>query len=130
MRLLGILFSPVGAWWRWAGQRQTTQGKVLAYGGPVAALLVIIIIASATGGGDDEGDTGQATPTAETATAESTGTTPTEAPDAIDTPLPAVTATPKPVAPTEPPPAEPPPTEAPPTEPPPTEPPSAGCDPS
>ena len=126
MRFLGILFSPVGAWWRWASQRQTTQGKVLAYSGPVAVLLVIIIIASVAGGGDDEGDTGQATPTAETATAEATDTTPTAAPDATRTPLTAPTDTPNPVAPTEPPPTEP----ALPTEPPPTEPPSAECDPS
>ena len=133
MGFFRVLFSPVGAWWRWAGQRQTTRGKVLAFGGPVAALLLIIIIASVAGGGDDEGDTGQATPTAETATAEATGipTTPTETPAAADTPLPAATDTPKPVAPTEPPPTEPaPPTEPPPAEPPPTEPPSAECDPS
>ncbi len=54
--MLATLFAPVGAYWRWAGQRQSTQGKVLAFGGPVAVVIVLIIIiwvASATGGGGD-----------------------------------------------------------------------------
>ena len=56
----GALFAPFAAYWRWAGQRESTQGKVAAYGGPVAAVIVLIIIisvASATGGGgDDDGE--------------------------------------------------------------------------
>ena len=47
-----------GAWWRWAGERPSTQGKVLAYGGPVAAIVIVIIIisvAASAGGGDGDG---------------------------------------------------------------------------
>lgn len=46
------------AWWRWAGERQTTGGKVLAYGGPIVGVLALIVIiavaASAPGGGGQE----------------------------------------------------------------------------
>ncbi len=53
--LLGTLLLPFGAYWRWAGSRETTQAKALAYGGPAAAVLVlVIIIAVATGGGDED----------------------------------------------------------------------------
>ena len=56
----GVFGAPVAAYWRWAGQRESTQGKVIAYGGPVVAVIVLIIIisvASATsGGGDGDGE--------------------------------------------------------------------------
>lgn len=84
MRFWGVLFSPIRAWWRWAGRRQTTLGKVLAYGAPFA-LLLVIIIASVAGGGED-GDTGQVAvqPT------EVAGrvTEPTQAPEPTATPEP------------------------------------------
>ena len=69
----GVFGAPVAAYWRWAGQRESTQGKVIAYGGPVVAVIVLIIIisvASATGGGGDgdgEQVAGQPTATAPTA---------------------------------------------------------------
>ena len=76
----GTLFAPVAAYWRWAGQRESTRGKVLAYGGPVAAVIVLIIIssvASATGGGGDgDGD------------GEQVAGQPTESPAPTDTPKP------------------------------------------
>ncbi len=54
----GALFAPLGAWWRWAGERPSTQGKVFAYGGPVAAIVILIIIISvaASGGGEADSD--------------------------------------------------------------------------
>ena len=95
--LWGTLFAPFAAYWRWAGQRESTQGKMLAYGGPVAALIVIIIIASAAGGGGGDGDgdgdgeqvAGQPTQgeqaTTATAPVQPTDTVP---PPATDTPAP------------------------------------------
>lgn len=56
----GTLFTPVSAYWRWAGQRHTTQTKILAYGGPIAGILILVIIisaAAAAGGGGDNEDT-------------------------------------------------------------------------
>ncbi len=58
--VFSVLLVPFAAWWRWAGQRETTQGKVLAYGGPIVGVIVLVIIisvAASTGGGDD-GDGG------------------------------------------------------------------------
>lgn len=54
----GALFAPFAAYWRWAGERPSTQGKVLAYGGPVAAVVILIIIISVAGsaGGGEDGD--------------------------------------------------------------------------
>lgn len=55
--LLGVLWAPVVAYWRWAGRRQTTLTKGLAYGSPVVALVTVIIViaaASAGGGGEEE----------------------------------------------------------------------------
>ena len=108
--LWGRLFTPFAAYWRWAGERPTTQGKVFAYGGPVAAILILIIIisvtASAGGGGDGDGEqvAGQPTEAApgdqepdDQETAE-----PTQPPEPTDTPEPeiesAVTAVPGAVA--------------------------------
>ena len=54
---LELLIKPIQAWWTWSGQRQTTWGKVLAYGGPlgvVIILIVIISVASASGGGNGD----------------------------------------------------------------------------
>ena len=88
----GALFAPFGAWWRWAGERPSTQGKVLAYGGPIAGVVVLIIIisvaASAGGGGDGGGEqvAGQST---EAAPADSSGqepAEPTQPPEPTDTP--------------------------------------------
>ncbi len=83
--LLGWLLSPVRAYWRWAGSRQTTQAKALAYGGPIASVLVlIIIIAVATsggGGGDEEGQpAAQAQPSPEAPAANGDETPAGEAP--------------------------------------------------
>lgn len=57
--LLGWLLSPVRAYWRWAGLRQTTQAKALAYGGPiVGAIALVIIVAVVAGGGGEEDEGG------------------------------------------------------------------------
>jgi len=97
--LLGWLLSPVRAYWRWAGSRQTTQAKALAYGGPIASVLVlIIIIAVATsggGGGDEEGQPAAqaqpsptAPPAAESPTAEAPAEEVQETPAGAETPEP------------------------------------------
>jgi len=53
--LLGWLLAPVRAYWRWAGSRQTTRAKALAYGGPIVGVIaLVIIVAVVAGGGGDE----------------------------------------------------------------------------
>ncbi|MCH8994846.1 MAG: DUF4352 domain-containing protein [Chloroflexi bacterium] len=94
--VFGVLFAPFGAWWRWAGERSSTQGKVLAYGGPVAAVIVLIIIisvASATGGGGDgdgEQVAGQPTEAAAVDTDDQESAEPTQPSEPTDTPEPEI----------------------------------------
>jgi hypothetical protein len=98
--LWGNLLLPFTAYWRWAGQRQTTPGKALAYGGPVAAVVVLIIIisaASASGGGgdgDSEQVAGQPTETAPAESGEANTAEPTLPPEPTEVPQP--TETPEP----------------------------------
>lgn len=56
--LLGWLLSPVRAYWRWAGSRQTTQAKALAYGGPIVGVIALVIIVAVVAGGGGEEDEG------------------------------------------------------------------------
>lgn len=49
--ILGVISATVTAWWRWAGQRESMRGKVLAFSAPFFILLVAIIVASTVGGG-------------------------------------------------------------------------------
>jgi hypothetical protein len=56
--LLGWLLSPVRAYWRWAGSRQTTQAKALAYGGPIVGVIALVIIIAVVAGGGGEEDEG------------------------------------------------------------------------
>lgn len=98
--LWGRLFAPFGAWWRWAGERESTQGKVLAYGGPVAAIVILIIIisvAASAGGGDDgeELTAGQPTEAADVdpddpEPADGEPAEPTQPPEPTDTPEPEI----------------------------------------
>ena len=99
--VFGALFAPFGAWWRWAGERTSTQGKVLAYGGPVAAIVILIIIisvaASAGGGGDDDGEqvAGQSTEaalgdTGDQEPVDQETAEPTQPPEPTDTPEPEI----------------------------------------
>ncbi len=79
--LLGTLLLPVSAYWRWAGSRLSTQTKVLAYGGPIAALLVVVIvIAVAAGGGGDEDEGGPAAQAQPSPTAPAGAESPTAEP--------------------------------------------------
>jgi hypothetical protein len=105
--ILRLTFAAVRAWWRWAGRRTSTWGKVLAYGGPIAVVLVIIIAAATSGSGGDDGDDNhaatlptqaqQATATATSEVTPSPEVTPTSeatpTPGAFETARPAVTAT-------------------------------------
>lgn len=56
--LLGWLLAPVRAYWRWAGSRQTTQAKALAYGGPIVGVIALVIIVAVVAGGGGEEDEG------------------------------------------------------------------------
>jgi len=75
-QLLKTISAPVRAYFRWAGRRQSTWTKALAYVTPLAVVLVVIIVAGAvagTGGGGERQIVAQPTEAAER---------PTEAPPA------------------------------------------------
>ena len=52
---LRLVFGAVAVWWRWAAQRETRRGKVLAFGAPVVAILFVVALLSSLVGEDGSG---------------------------------------------------------------------------